>query len=77
MSEPYRITRTTYRGRSSETLTFTGSTEEEYDLFRGARFADGREAIGWDTSASAPYVQIDGKMVPCRFRRFVTEVSGG
>ncbi len=80
MAKPYRVAKTKFKGRPAELLTFTGSTESEYDEFLDARFADGREAIGFRTGASALYkklVDASGKLVggivPCQFRRLVVE----
>lgn len=68
-SIPYKITRTTHRGRPAELLTFIGSTTDEYDQFLDARFADGREPLGWRTDAGAKGGNVDGRFVWFQFRR--------
>lgn len=51
--QPYKITKTAYRGRPAELMTFTGTTEAEFDAFLDARFTEGREGIGPKTDATA------------------------
>lgn len=56
-------------------LTFTGTTEDEYDTFLDARFAEGREAVGFRQDAGAPTMKLmdSGRFVWCQFRRLVQE----
>jgi hypothetical protein len=64
MPAPFAVRRITWQGHPAELMTFTGATEEEYDQFLDARFADGRDPIGFRTDAAAP-------------ARFLTDASGG
>ncbi len=58
-----------------ETLTFTGSTPEEYDDFLDARFERG-DPLGFVTSANAPCGKLaDGSFHWFSFARDVTEVQ--
>jgi hypothetical protein len=54
MKPPYSIRRTKWNGQPAELLTFTGTSEEEYDQFLDARHAEGREPIGFRTDSAAP-----------------------
>lgn len=74
--QPYTVHRTRWKGCPAELVTFTGTTSEEYDVFLDARFAEGREPVGWRTDAGAPYVQIDGRMQPCQYRRLIVGEEG-
>lgn len=74
--QPYTVRQTTARGRPAELLTFMGTTEEEYDQFLDARFADGREPLGFKQDAGAVMRQLDsGRSVWCQFRRLILEVK--
>lgn len=74
-SVPFAIRRTKLRGKPAELLTFTGTTEDEYDTFLDARFAEGREAVGFRQDAGAPTMKLmdSGRFVWCQFRRLVQE----
>ena len=74
MSLPYKIRRTTWLGRAAELMTFTGTTEAEYDVFLDARFADGRESIGFRRDSAAPAAfltdETGAKSVQLRWLQF-------
>ena len=74
MATPYSVRRTKLQGRPAELLTFTGATEDEYDAFLDARFAEGREAVGFRQDAGAPTKVLadSGRFVWCQFRRLLT-----
>lgn len=79
MPLPYTIRRIKYRGRPAELMTFTGRTQEEFDVFLDARFAEGREPIGPRTDGNAPMGHLydaAGKLPGLcwfQYRRYVIE----
>lgn len=63
------------RARRTLTITFTGSTEAEYDAFLDARFAHapGAEPIGWKQGSRSPTVDIDGQMGWASYESFAPD----
>lgn len=81
-ADPWTIATTTHKGRPAELMTFTGKTESEYDAFLDARFAPGREAIGFRQDSAAKTGRLaaeDGRNRGhfrwFQFRRLIVEES--
>lgn len=74
---PYTVRRTTRtvnrRQRQAEILTFTGSTEEEYDAFRDARSERG-ESLGYITGQRAKQGELtSGNLVWLQWVRLLDD----
>jgi hypothetical protein len=78
----YKVRRITWNRCRAELMTFTGSTEEQYDQFLDARFAPGTEPIGFRNDSAAPYgkpLQENGeagRLQYFQFRRYLLDADG-
>lgn len=76
---PWKVRKIKWNGEPAELMTFTGTTEAEYDSFLDARFEDGKEPIGFrrDSAAEAKFLLDEhGQKCTClhwmQFRRYTT-----